>query len=212
MNRMSKLATAACGALIAATALSACANKNKIETVQETSTGFPASQFQTFAIDHDPHQLKDGRHLEESVGRMVHVSVVDALKQKGYVEVSDRSQADFLVEYVVGLEEWIELSEVVMNQTPATYDLTPRTYGTYEMPYMVPKGAEMDVGPTLTRPTAKQLRQGSIAVHILSPDGRDTLWGATSTKLLNKADARHREAVVKSVVDHTLQDFPAKAK
>lgn len=212
MTSWSKLSRVAVAAAMACGALAACSTDNRIKTVGEAASGFPAAQYRTFAVDHDPHQLKDGRHLNEEIGQEVHVAVVRALKDKGYVEVANRDEADFLVEYVIGLEEWTEIDQVVMNQTPATYDMTPRTYGTYQAPYMVPRGAEMDVGPTLTRPTAKQLREGSIAVHILSPDGKDTLWGATSTKRLGKKEQRHRDVVIRAVVDHTLQGFPARPR
>lgn len=192
--------------------LAACASKGEIKTVSDSvDEPFPAASYATFAFDHDTHQLADARPIRVETTNLLHASVAKALEAKGYREVSDKAEADFLVEYVVALEEWLDIGQVNANRGFTVSEANPTAYGAFGGSRWEPYAMTYDnARPDLTRPTAKLMREGSIAVHLLDPGDRHLLWGATSTKLLRRRDGERPAAAVQKVVDHTLSDLPGR--
>lgn len=192
---------------ILAVMVAACAGGPPIETVEDVpATGFPGA-FRSFAFDHDTHQLTDARPLSRDMTEMIHHAIAEAFRARGYVEAASRADADFLVEYVVALEEWIELGQVPASTLTDPADVEPYVYGRF--------GAADDAvvrdamaGPAMVRQTAEAMRAGSIAIHVLDPDEGFLLWGARSSKVIGRRDARNARAAVTEVVEHTLQSFP----
>ena len=187
-----------------------CSSKGKIETVSEVPTKpFPAQEFETFAFAHDAHQGKNARPIRAETTTLIHNAVASALEAKGYREVVDPAEADFLVEYVVALEEWLDIGRATAGGGFTAAETDPLVYGAYGgTRYDAYRMSYDNSLGTYSRPTAKILREGSIAVHLLDGEDGTLLWGATSTRLLKASDEERREAVVGKVVDHTLAALP----
>ncbi len=176
-------------ALGAAILLSGCAS----QAPQPTSMRDPQADFsayRTFALKDDT----TGESAAESVSIVegyIRTAIKSELTRKGYVEAAAGAEPDLRVEYEAASAEKIK-------NNPFRIGIGVGGYGSHS-------GGSVGVGS----PSVKNIREGTLVVHVIDPARKAEVWQGRASRELGKGNIE--PATVQGAVSELLRDFPERA-
>jgi hypothetical protein len=162
-------------------------------TLQVGSDHDPAANFQsyhTFTVMQRQHSSMSN----PLVGVRASDAIKAELRQKGFVEATDPSQADMSVDFTIGSKERTDV-----NSYPDPY-VGPRwgwgTPGWWGGPYW---GNSVDV---------RQYREGTLSVDVFDAHSHRPVWHGWAKKELTHKDIENSAEPIKNAVAAVLAKFP----
>ena len=121
------------------------------------------------------------------------LAVLSALEHKGYRYVSNRDEADFVVDFTIGSHE-----RVAVQTYPAPYAWPWYGYGRYwwGYPYW---GSQVSVS---------RYREGTLAIDVFDAKTHRPVWHGWAEKPLSHDDIVHSADSIRKAVDAVLARFP----
>lgn len=166
--------------------LSACVSQRDWMDYDESAM---FSGYHTFAwMPREHHPSRD-----QVVAQRAHDAIEAELTRKGFAQVANPADADFIIDFTIGARDRIE-------------------FQSYPRPYFVPDlmtysewwgspywGAEIDL---------RQYREGTLAVDVFDPVSRMPVWHGGAASELTRSDEERAEASIRAVVQAALHSFP----
>lgn len=120
-------------------------------------------------------------------------AILNALEHKGYHYVSNRDEADFVVDFTIGSHERVDV-----RTYPAPYAWPWYGYGRYwwGYPYW---GSEISVS---------RYREGTLAIDVFDAKTHRPVWHGWAEKELSHQDIVHSAESISKAVDAVLARFP----
>ncbi len=156
-------------------------------------------------MDYDESAMFSGYHTFAWLAREHHPSrnplvvertrkaIETELTHKGFTEVENPADADFIIDFTIGTRDRIDVQS-------------------YPRPYFVPDltvysewwgsafwGPQIDV---------HQYREGTLAVDVFDPVSRMPVWHGGAGKELTSSDSQRSETSIRAVVQAALRSFP----
>lgn len=186
--------------LLAALSIMACTTTPMVFTDSDPAQSFDA--YQTFAwISDDPMIVTGDRGPNPIVAASLKDAIEDALAAKGYKQVADPDEADFVVAYTVGARDKIDIRE---REVVDYYGPHWRWgYDYFGMSY--PRGFPQ------TQVTTRQYAEGSLAIDIFDTRLKSPVWHGSASKRLSREEMQGRGVESSRAAAQTiLADFPPK--
>lgn len=123
-------------------------------------------------------------------------AVEDALNAKGYMKVTERRSADFVLSFTVGSRDEIKVDSYPSMTGRVGYG-HPRHWGW--------GGAYYGVA---TETSVRQYTKGILAVDVFDVEERRPVWHGVAEKSINASDREDAEGTIRAAVDAVLAGFP----
>ncbi len=169
--------------------ISGCASAPaKPETMRDAQADFSA--YETFGWHAAAPTDKSGA-TASIVDGYIRTAIANELKSKGYVEAASGSTADLTVEYEAASAE-------KLKNNPFRIGVGVGGYGSNV-------GGSVGVGS----PGVKEIKEGSLVVHVIDPARKSEVWRGSIARELGKGGVKPE--AVQSAVAELLRDFPARS-
>ncbi len=160
----------------------------KPETMRDAQADFSA--YETFGWHAAAPTDKSGA-TASIVDGYIRTAIANELKSKGYVEAAAGSTADLTVEYEAASAE-------KLKNNPFRIGVGVGGYGSNV-------GGSVGVGS----PGVKEIKEGSLVVHVIDPARKSEVWRGSIARELGKGGVKPE--AVQSAVAELLRDFPARS-
>jgi len=156
------------------------------------------SNYQSFAwISKNPMKVGEGIGAPNPLLQpRITGAVEKALVSKGYEQVAEPLNADFVVSFTVGSRQEIKVD---------AYPSMSAGYGRAYPGHWRWGGAYYGYG---TETQVRQYTEGMLAVDIFDAKQRRPVWHGVATKTINASDRDNMEATIEAAVDAILAGFP----
>ncbi|MGH8203123.1 MAG: DUF4136 domain-containing protein [Steroidobacteraceae bacterium] len=121
----------------------------------------------------------------------IRTAISNELKSKGYVEATAGTTADLTVEYEAASAE-------KLKNNPFRIGVGVGSYGSNV-------GGSVGVGS----PAVKEIKEGSLVVHVIDPARKAEVWRGSIARELGKGGVKPE--AVQSAVAELLRDFPSRS-
>ena len=176
-------------AAAAATLVAGCASTpSEPQTLREAQADFSA--YKTFGW-HGGAGNDGGGKPASIVDGYVRTAIANEMKAKGYVEAPAGTTPDLTVAYEGASAE-------KLKNNPFRIGIGVGSYGSSG-------GGSVGVGS----PSVKNVKEGSLVVHVIDPARETEVWRGSIERELGKEGVQ--PAVVQSAVSELMRDFPARS-
>ena len=176
-------------AAAAATLFVGCASApSEPQTLREAQADFSA--YRTFGWQAAAAADEGGGKPASIVDGYVKTAIANELKAKGYVEAPDGAAPDLTV-------AWERASAEKLKNNPFRIGIGVGGYGSSS-------GGSVGVGS----PSVKQVKEGSLVVHVIDPARETEVWRGSIERELGKGGVQPE--VVQGAVSELMRDFPAR--
>ncbi len=187
MNTLTELWRRVIAATIALISMTALAGCNTAHVASDYDHGAPFASYHRFTLIERPHPAAQNPIAVQRT----YDAIRTELMSKGFVYVPDPAQADFAVDFTIGVSDRLDVHSY------------PATFGGWVGPGFGPGwwGDQVDV---------RQYHEGSLAIDVfdLRPPRPD--WHGTAEKSLSLSEIEHSQAPIQEAVTAVLANFPPK--
>ena len=181
--------------------LMACTSSPKISSDFDASQDFSA--YRTFAwISDDPMLVTGSQGPSPLVAERIKNAIAGSLASKGFRQIEERAQADFVVQYSVGARSRIDQRQVeVMDFYGPHWGWGHQYYGGLYAP-----------GTRRTETITEDYLEGTLAIDVFDVQRRSPVWHGSASKRLSDAGVKGNSPErLREVTDQILASFPPQA-
>lgn len=159
------------------------------------------SGYQTFAwMGNQPMIVVGNRAANPVAQQRIATAIEQAFAAKGYRQLTDASEADFVIAFTVGARDKLVVST---HEIIGFYGRDWR-WGRGYHGYMRPAGVT-----TRTQVSTHEYTEGSLAIDVFDGQRKSPVWHGMATKRLSPEDMQgDNSASIKSAVQTILSSFP----
>ena len=118
----------------------------------------------------------------------IRTAITETLTGKGYAEINDPENADYVVAFTVGTRDKVDISSY-----PSAYRGRWRWHD--------PWAYDMEI-------RTRNYTEGSLAIDIFDGPSKQPIWHGWARKNIQQADIDDPETVIRQAVDAILSEFP----
>lgn len=175
--------------IAAMTFVAACASTpSEPQTLREAQADFSA--YRTFGWHAAGAGNEGGGKPASIIDGYVKSAIASELKAKGYVEAPEGTAPDLTI-------AWEGASAEKLKNNPFRIGIGVGSYGSSG-------GGSVGVGS----PSVKQVKEGSLVVHVIDPARETEVWRGSIERELGKGGVKPE--IVQGAVSELMRDFPAR--
>jgi hypothetical protein len=188
MNAVTRASLAVVSLMIGSAVVGGCASTPSApETMREAGADFSA--YKTFGW-HVPPGEGDSSQTTTIVDGYIRTAIANELKGKGYAEAAAGTAPDLTIEYEAAKAE-------KLKNNPFRIGVGVGSYGSSG-------GGGVGVGSS----GVKEVKEGSLVVHVIDPARKTEVWRGSIVRELGKGGVE--QGAVQSAVAELLRDFPSR--
>lgn len=175
---------------VVAISLAGCASKN---VDWDYDPGQSLTHLETYIwMENDSAREKNGYHTDALEEQRIHNSVDSIMQARGYRLASEKEDADFLVNYAIGIQ-----SRVEGQQLTTSVGFGRRGYGF---------GVSNDN-------LINEYDERTLTIDFIDPETRNVIWrGRSRTRIQNKLSPQQRTERANQEIMNILSGFPEPVK
>lgn len=175
-------------ALAAAFAAGCASAPAEPQTMRDAAADF--GSYASFALAQAPAGQEPAQ-AATIVDGYIRAALASEMKSKGYVEAPAGATPDLVVEYAAASAEKLKNNPFRIGVGVGSY------------------GGNVGGGVGVGSPSVRNVKEGSLAVHVIDPERKAEVWRGSIARELGKGGVRPE--LVQAAVTELFSDFPARA-